>query len=41
MDVADAEQVKAGFKAVVEKFGRLGRSREQRGDQRDGLAMAQ
>ena len=23
MDVADVEQVKAGFKAVVEKFGRL------------------
>src|SRR5258708_16497238 len=23
MDVADAEQVKAGFKQVVEKFGRL------------------
>ncbi len=32
MDVADAEQVKAGFKLVLEKFGRLDIFGEQRRD---------
>ncbi len=39
MDVADAEQVKAGFKAVVEKFGRLDILVNNAAIARDGLAM--
>jgi 3-oxoacyl-[acyl-carrier protein] reductase len=39
MDVADAEQVKAGFKAVVEKFGRLDVLVNNAAITRDGLAM--
>src|SRR5579862_5358306 len=39
MDVADAEQVKAGFKQVVEKFGRLDILINNAGVTRDGLAM--
>jgi 3-oxoacyl-[acyl-carrier protein] reductase len=39
MDVADAEQVKAGFKAVVEKFGRLDILVNNAAITRDGLAM--
>jgi 3-oxoacyl-[acyl-carrier protein] reductase len=39
MDVADAEQVKVGFKAVVEKFGRLDILVNNAAIARDGLAM--
>src|SRR6185295_9642545 len=39
MDVADAEQVKAGFKLVVEKFGRLDILVNNAAVTRDGLAM--
>ena len=39
MDVADVEQVKAGFKAVVEKFGRLDILVNNAAITRDGLAM--
>ncbi len=39
MDVADAEQIKAGFKAVVEKFGRLDILVNNAAITRDGLAM--
>jgi 3-oxoacyl-[acyl-carrier protein] reductase len=39
MDVADAEQVKAGFKAVLEKFGRLDILVNNAAITRDGLAM--
>src|ERR1700688_1347671 len=39
MDVADAEQVKAGFKQVIEKFGRLELLVNNAGVTRDGLAM--
>ncbi|HVS86916.1 MAG TPA: 3-oxoacyl-[acyl-carrier-protein] reductase [Candidatus Acidoferrum sp.] len=39
MDVADAEQVKAGFKRVVEKFGRLDILVNNAAITRDGLAM--
>lgn len=39
MDVADAEQVKAGFKAVVERFGRLDILVNNAAITRDGLAM--
>jgi len=39
MDVADAEQVKAGFKQVVEKFGRLDILVNNAAVTRDGLAM--
>lgn len=39
MDVADAEQVKAGFKAVVEKYGRLDILVNNAAITRDGLAM--
>ena len=39
MDVADAEQVKAGFKVVVEKFGRLDILVNNAAITRDGLAM--
>jgi 3-oxoacyl-[acyl-carrier protein] reductase len=39
MDVADAEQVKAGFKRVVEKFGRLDILVNNAAVTRDGLAM--
>jgi 3-oxoacyl-[acyl-carrier protein] reductase len=39
MDVADAEQVKVGFKAVVEKFGRLDILVNNAAITRDGLAM--
>ena len=39
MDVADAEQVRAGFKAVVEKFGRLDILVNNAAITRDGLAM--
>jgi len=39
MDVADAEQVKAGFKAVVEKFGRLDILVNNAAITRDGLAL--
>src|SRR6202162_5400561 len=39
MDVADAEQVKAGFKQVLEKFGRLDILVNNAGITRDGLAM--
>jgi 3-oxoacyl-[acyl-carrier protein] reductase len=39
MDVADGEQVKAGFKAVVEKFGRLDILVNNAAITRDGLAM--
>ena len=39
MDVADAEQVKAGFKLVVEKFGRLDILVNNAAITRDGLAM--
>src|SRR5262245_33645481 len=39
MDVAGAEQVKAGFKAVLEKFGRLDILVNNAAITRDGLAM--
>jgi 3-oxoacyl-[acyl-carrier protein] reductase len=39
MDVADAEQVKVGFKAIVEKFGRLDILVNNAAITRDGLAM--
>src|SRR5690348_2481575 len=39
MDVADAEQVKAGFKAVLEKFGRLDILVNNAAITRDGLAL--
>jgi 3-oxoacyl-[acyl-carrier protein] reductase len=39
MDVADAEQVKVGFKAVVEKFGRLDILVNNAAITRDGLSM--
>src|ERR1700746_524278 len=38
-DVADAEQVKAGFKQVIEKFGRLDIVVNNAAVTRDGLAM--
>ena len=39
MDVADAEQVRAGFKAVIEKFGRLDILVNNAAITRDGLAV--
>ena len=39
MDVADGEQVKAGFKQVIEKFGRLDILVNNAAITRDGLAM--
>ena len=39
LDVADAEQVKAGFKQVLEKFGRLDILVNNAAITRDGLAM--
>jgi 3-oxoacyl-[acyl-carrier protein] reductase len=39
MDVADADQIKAGFKLVVEKFGRLDILVNNAAITRDGLAM--
>src|SRR5215468_3242375 len=39
LDVADAEQVKATFKAVLEKFGRLDILVNNAAVTRDGLAM--
>ena len=39
MDVADAQQVKSGFKKVVEKFGRLDILVNNAAITRDGLAM--
>lgn len=39
MDVADAEQIKAGFKQVLEKFGRLDILINNAAITRDGLAM--
>lgn len=39
MDVADAEQVKAGFKFVLEKFGKLDILVNNAAITRDGLAM--
>jgi len=39
MDVAEAEQVKAGFKQVLEKFGRLDILVNNAAITRDGLAM--
>jgi 3-oxoacyl-[acyl-carrier protein] reductase len=39
MDVADAEQVKAGFKQVMEKFGRLDILVNNAAITRDGLAL--
>jgi 3-oxoacyl-[acyl-carrier protein] reductase len=39
MDVADAEQVKAGFKQMVEKFGRVDILVNNAAVTRDGLAM--
>jgi 3-oxoacyl-[acyl-carrier protein] reductase len=39
MDVADGEQVKAGFKAVLEKFGKLDILVNNAAITRDGLAM--
>jgi 3-oxoacyl-[acyl-carrier protein] reductase len=39
MDVADAEQVKTGFKAVIEKFGKLDILVNNAAITRDGLAM--
>ncbi len=39
MDVADAEQVKAGFKAVLDKFGKLDILVNNAAITRDGLAM--
>ncbi len=39
MDVADAEQVKAGFKQVIDKFGRLDILVNNAAITRDGLAV--
>src|SRR5256885_8762621 len=39
MDVADAEQVKAGFKQLLDKFGRLDILVNNAAITRDGLAM--
>jgi 3-oxoacyl-[acyl-carrier protein] reductase len=39
MDVADAEQVKAGFKKVIERFGRLDILVNNAAITRDGLAL--
>jgi 3-oxoacyl-[acyl-carrier protein] reductase len=39
MDVADPEQVKAGFKAVIEKFGKLDILVNNAAITRDGLAL--
>src|ERR1700676_4340282 len=39
LDVADAEQVKAGFKQVVEKYGQLDILVNNAAVTRDGLAM--
>ena len=39
MDLADAEQVKAGFKAVLERFGRLDILVNNAAITRDGLAL--
>lgn len=39
MDVADAEQIKAGFKAILEKFGGLDILVNNAAITRDGLAM--
>src|SRR2546423_11979581 len=39
MDVADAEQVKAGFKRVLEKFGKLDILVNNAAITRDGLSM--
>jgi 3-oxoacyl-[acyl-carrier protein] reductase len=39
MDVEDAEQIKAGFKAVLEKFGKLDILVNNAAITRDGLAM--
>src|SRR6266480_251097 len=39
MDVADAEQVKAGFKQIIEKFGRLDILVNNAAITRDGLAV--
>src|SRR5262249_51944700 len=39
MDVADAEQIKAGFKQVLERFGRLDILVNNAAITRDGLAM--
>ena len=39
MDVADAEQVKAGFKGILEKFGRLDILVNNAAITRDGLAL--
>lgn len=39
MDVADAEQVKSGFRQVIEKFGRLDILVNNAAITRDGLAM--
>jgi 3-oxoacyl-[acyl-carrier protein] reductase len=39
MDVADAEQVKSGFKLVIEKFGRLDILVNNAAITRDGLAL--
>jgi 3-oxoacyl-[acyl-carrier protein] reductase len=39
MDVADADQVKAGFKQIVEKFGRLDILVNNAAVTRDGLAL--
>ncbi len=39
MDVADAEQVKSGFKQILEKFGRLDILVNNAAITRDGLAM--
>lgn len=39
IDVADAEQIKAGFKAVLEKFGKLDILVNNAAITRDGLAM--
>src|SRR5262245_66524932 len=39
MDVADSEQVKAGFRQVVERFGRLDILVNNDAVKRDGLAM--
>jgi len=39
MDIADAEQIKAGFKQVLERFGRLDILVNNAGITRDGLAV--